>query len=137
MRIALLVAVAAFGLPSVAQAMDPGEWEFRTTVSSPMMQVPQVATALQCVTPEDARDPTRYAARNEAPGCTVKPGARTAGSYNWTVLCADQGMRGSGSATFTGKTIESAMRLNSDFQGVKMEIRTETKGRYLGPCKAK
>ena len=137
MRNALLAAVAAL-LPSVsAHAMDPGEWEFRTTVSSSMMQVPQVATAVQCVTPEDARDPTRYAARNEAPGCTVKPGARTADSYEWTVACDSQGMRGGGSARFAGKTLESTMRLTVDSSGLKMEIRSETKGRYLGPCKAK
>jgi Protein of unknown function (DUF3617) len=137
MKIALSAVVAALFLPGAAQAMDPGEWEFRTTVSSPMMQVPQVATAVQCVTPEDARDPTRYAARNEAPGCTVKPGARTADSYEWTVACDGQGMRGGGRARFSGKELESSMRLNVDSPGLKMEISSETKGRYMGPCKAK
>ena len=137
MRIALLAAIVVSGLPAAAQAMEPGEWEFRTTVSSTVMQVPQVATAVQCVTPEDARDPTRYAARNEAPGCTVKPGARTADRYEWTVACDSQGMRGGGSARFSAKAIESVMRLNVDSQGLKMEIRTETTGRLLGPCKAK
>ena len=137
MRNALMAAIVALVLPAAAQAMDPGEWEFRTAVTSSMMQVPQVATSVQCVTPEDARDPTRYAARNEAPGCTIKPGARTADSYEWTVACDSQGMRGGGSARFSGKTLESAMRLSVDSAGLKMDIQSETKGRFLGPCKAK
>jgi hypothetical protein len=136
MRNLLLAVVAAAGLPGVAQAMEPGEWEFRTVISSSVMQVPQVATGVQCITSEDAGDPARYAVRKESPGCTVKPGARTATTYNWTVQC-DQGMRGSGKARFAARTIESDIRMNVDFQGLKMDILTEMKGRRLGPCTAK
>ena len=87
------------------------------------------------MTPEDAREPTRYVAR-DTPGCAITPGARTAGSYNWTIKC-DAGMRGAGKARFAGKTLESEIRTNVDFQGFKMEILTATKGRRLGPCAAK
>ena len=135
MRILLALAAAAFCAPAAAQGLEPGEWEIRTVISSSAMQVPQVATAVQCVTPEEARDPTQYAVKDSA-GCVVTPGARSAKSYEWTIRC-NQGMRGSGKATFAGKTMESDMRMNVDFQGTKMEIKTEMKARRLGPCAAK
>ena len=136
MRMALAIACAAVALPAAGQGMVPGEWEIRTVISSPMMQVPQVATGVQCVSPEEARDPTRYAVRSDTPGCAVTPGARSASSFAWTVKC-DGGMRGSGKARFAGKTFESDIRSNVDLHGMQMEILTATKGRRLGPCAAK
>jgi hypothetical protein len=133
---AAFVMCAVFALPAAGQGMEAGEWEIRTVISSPMMQVPQVATGVQCVTPEDARDPARYAVRSDTPGCAITPGARSASSYAWTVRC-DGGMSGSGKARFAGKTFESEIRTSIDLQGVKMEILTATKGRRLGPCAAK
>jgi len=135
MRILLALASAAVCLPAAAQGMEPGEWEIRTVISSSMMQVPQVATGVQCITPADARDPTRFAVR-ETSGCVVKPGARSASSYSWTVSC-DQGMNGAGKAKFAGASFESEMRSSVNFQGVKMEILTATTGKRLGPCAAK
>jgi len=135
MRILFALASAAFCLPAAAQGMEPGEWEIRTVISSSMMQVPQVATGVQCVTPADAKDPTRFAVR-ETSGCVVKPGARSASSYSWTVQC-DQGMSGAGKASFAGASFESEMRTGINLQGVRMDILTATKGKRLGPCAAK
>ena len=135
MRFLLALASAAFCLPAAAQGMEPGEWEIRTVISSSAMQVPQVATGVQCISPAEAKDPTRYAVR-DTPGCVVKPGARSASSYEWTIRC-DQGMSGSGKASFAGASFESEIRSSVNFQGVKMDVLTATKGKRLGPCAAK
>lgn len=134
MRAILFFVVAAASLPAAAQTMEPGEWEFRTVTSSSQIPAPHTETRTECVTPEEARDPTRFTSRNETAGCTVTPGARTASTYAWTVQC-EQGMRGTGKASFAGATIEGDMRMNVDLQGMKMEFTAQTKGRRLGPCK--
>ena len=134
---ALLALLVAFSLPAAAQSMEPGEWEFTTTTTSPMMPRPQSATITQCISPADAEDPTSFTGRNQTAECQVTPGSRSSDSYNWTVSCPNQGMRGAGKARFGRGTIESEIQMSMDMQGQKMEMQSRTTGRLLGPCKAK
>ncbi|MBC7803380.1 MAG: DUF3617 family protein [Candidatus Parcubacteria bacterium] len=134
MRHVLFFILAAACVPAAGQTMEPGEWEFRTVTTSSMIPAPQTDTRVQCVSPEDARDPTRFTSRNEIAGCSITPGELSAGTFEWTVQC-QQGLRGTGKAIIAGATIEGEMRMNVDLQGVKMEITAQTRGRRLGPCK--
>ena len=137
MRALLLILLAAASLPLVAQTVEPGQWEFASTLTSPGLPRPHSATITQCISPEDAADPTRFTARNQAEGCEVTPGSRTGDSYTWTVVCAKQGLRGAGKLRFGGATIESEMQMTMDQGGQKMEMLSKTSGRRLGPCTSK
>lgn len=128
----LLAALPPF---ASAQAMEPGEWQFNSTVSSPMLPGPQTSTFTQCVTPAEAADPTRFTARDQSAGCVVTPGARTPASYSWAVSCPQQGMSGSGTARFAPGAIESEMQVHAEMQGQKLVMSTRVSGRRLGPCK--
>ena len=77
MKIALLVLLAAIGLPAAAQTMEPGEWQFTSTLSSSVMPQPQTSVSTQCVSKEDAQDPTRFSGAGQAKDCKVTPGARS------------------------------------------------------------
>ena len=122
---------------ALAQTMAPGEWEFTTTATSAALPAPQIATQTQCVTKEDAADPTRFTGTGATEGCKVTPGARSASAYSWTVSCPAQGISGAGTVRFAGNSIDSESRVTADMQGQKFEMTSRTTGRLLGPCKPK
>jgi hypothetical protein len=122
---------------ALAQTMNPGEWEFKTTATSPALPAPQVSTQTQCITKEDAADPTRFTGTGAAEGCKVTPGTRSADAYSWTVSCPAQGISGEGRVRFSPGSIDGETRVTADVQGQKIEMASRTTGRLLGPCKAK
>lgn len=136
-RMHLCVALTTVALPAAAQTMEPGEWLFTSTMSSPLMPRAQESSFTQCVTQADAEDPTRFTARDQTADCEVAPGVRTADSYSWTVFCHGPGLRGSGTARFRADTIESEMQVSANLRGQKIQMRTRIVGRRLGPCRTK
>ncbi|MGH8634533.1 MAG: DUF3617 domain-containing protein [Burkholderiales bacterium] len=137
MRLALAIALAAACLPAAAQTMEPGEWQFDSTMTSPTLPKPQSATITQCVSKAEAEDATRFTGKDQSADCQVTPGSRTADSYSWTLSCPQQGMRGAGKARFGRDTIDSEVQMTVEMQGQKMEMTSRTAGRLLGPCRTK
>ena len=138
-RIALFGLLAAASLSAAAQNMQPGEWRFTTTMTSPMMQQPQIGTASKCVSKEEANDPASFMGGDNAAGCNITRGESAPGSYSWTIACEKQGVTGTGKATFDLTKIESEIRMTVALKegGQKIEMTNRTQGRYLGPCTAK
>ena len=139
MRVALFLALIAAGLPAAAQSMLPGEWEFTTTMTSPVMQQPQTGTVSRCVSKIEAEDPASFMGGDSAAGCAITRGAGAPGSYNWTIDCPKQGLSGSGKAWYGPDKIESEIRMSVALQegGQKIDMTNRTIGRLLGPCKTK
>jgi hypothetical protein len=137
MRILLPILLATASLPLAAQTMQPGEWQFTSTLTSPVLPQPQSVTVTQCISKADADDPTRFSPRDQAADCEVTPGSRTPDSYSWAVACPKQGMRGTGKAHFASVTIESEIQISVEIQGQKMDMVSRTSGRRLGPCTTK
>jgi hypothetical protein len=132
-----LVCLMLFALcaPAFAQEMEPGEWQFTSTMTSPMMPQPQVMNHSRCVTKEDS-DPSRWADKQQAKSdCKVSPSKRSGGNYSWEVSCPSSGMRGTGTAKVTRSTVESELRLSGDMGGQKFEMLNKTTGKRLGACK--
>ena len=50
-----MIAFAAFA--AQAQQMEPGEWEFTNTMTSPMLPQPQTMTMKRCISSKEASDP--------------------------------------------------------------------------------
>jgi hypothetical protein len=121
--------------PALAQEMEPGEWEFTTTMTSAMMPKPQVVTHARCVSKEDS-DPSRWAAKQQGKSdCKASPSKKSGGNYSWEVSCPSSGMSGAGTARVTRSTVESELRLTGDMGGQKFEMLNKTTGKRLGACK--
>jgi uncharacterized protein DUF3617 len=118
--------------PVLAQEMEPGEWEFNTTMTAPGMPQAQTFTNKRCVTAKDS-DPSRWADKRQG-DCKVSPSKKSGGTYTWEVSCPSSGMRGTGTARVTRSTVESELRLAADMGGQKMEMLTKTTGKRLGAC---
>ena len=134
----LFAVLAAASLPAMAQGMQPGQWQFTTTMTSPIMQQPQIGNVSKCVSKADADDPASYLGGDNAAGCEITRGPSAPGSYSWTLNCEKQGVSGTGKATFDLTKIESEIRMTVTMKegGQKIEMTNRTQGRYLGPCKA-
>ena len=122
-------------VPALGQEMQPGEWQFTTTMTMPGMPQPQVMNHSRCVTKEDS-DPSRLADRQQGKSdCKVSGMKKSGGTQSWEVNCPSTGMRGTGTARVTATTVDSEMRLAGDMGGQKFEMHNKTTGKRLGDCK--
>ncbi|HEX2199462.1 MAG TPA: DUF3617 family protein [Burkholderiales bacterium] len=112
---ALLVAAPASAL---AQALEPGEWEFTSTTRSPMLPKPQSVNMKQCVKEEDAGNPERWMGRQDGKSdCTFTHGKKGPDTLTWEMSCPKSNMRGSGSARIGAGTLDSDMQLSGEMRG--------------------
>ena len=131
-----IAALIAFSANAAAQQMEPGEWQFDTTMTSPTMPKPLVSSFTRCVKPEEAGDPGNLMGKHEQQtDCTVTPGRRSADTYTWEMSCPKAGMQGRGSARYGPGTLESEVQMSGEMQGRKFDMTTKTSGKRLGPCK--
>ncbi len=131
---ALLVAAPTCLL---AQALEPGEWEFTATTRSPMLPKPHSVTTKQCVKKEDADNPERWMGRQDGKSdCQFTHGKKGPDTVTWEMNCPKSNMRGSGSARLGAGTVASDMHLSGEMRGQKFDMRTQMTGRRLGPCKS-
>ena len=124
--------------PVLAQGLEPGEWEFNASTSSPLVTGVQTSVFKRCIRKEDAENPERWMARqSEAGPCQLKPLERSAESMKWEVSCPKTNSRGNGVARLTGPgTVESDLQMTTEIQGYRIQTHTRTTGRRLGPCKS-
>jgi hypothetical protein len=128
-----MLALSAAG--ALAQQMEPGEWEFTSTMSSAMLPKPQSMTMKRCITGEDVKDPARWQGKPET-DCKMTPKGKSGDSYSWEMSCPKSGMRGNGTVRYGKGTVESETRMVSSQQGKSFEMLTRMKGRRVGPCKS-
>jgi hypothetical protein len=130
----LAFALTFYALGVQAQQLEPGEWDFATTVTAPGLPRPTQTGMRTCVTKEQSRDPTRWGSNPQQPAdcrvTTLKLGPDT---LSWEMECAGSGMRGAGKARFGRNSVESEVQLGSPAGGI--DLRMKTSGRRLGPCK--
>jgi hypothetical protein len=135
MRKLACLMLTAMCAPALAQQMDPGEWEFTSTMTSPAMPQPHVMKYARCMKKEDL-DPSRWAGKQQGKtDCSTTPARRSGGTYTWEVTCPSSGMRGTGTAKVARDSVESEMRITGGGPGKKFEMFTRTTGTRLGPCK--
>ena len=133
----LIILSLACSTQSLAQGLEPGEWEFNAVTSSPLLPGAQRRVFKRCIREEDADNPERWMARQSETGpCQLTPGEKTETSLKWAVSCPKNNMRGNGIARLTGPgTVDSELKMTGEFQGYRVETNTRTTGRRVGPCK--
>ena len=133
-RLAMVVAIALAPCAAHAQKMEPGEWEFTNTMSSPKLPKPQTMTMKRCITKEDVTDPAHFQGKPEA-DCKVTPKGKKGDSYAWEMSCPKSGMKGAGTTRYGKGTVEGETKITASSKGQPFDMTTKMKGRRLGPCK--
>src|SRR5204863_498195 len=126
--------LALVTLAAHAQQMQPGEWEFTNTMSSPALPQPQTMTMTRCVTSQDGGDPAGCQARPDA-DCKVTPKGTRGERDAREMECPKEGMKGGGTTRYSKATIDGEAKITASSKGEPIEMATKMKGRRLGPCK--
>ena len=130
---AALICVAAPA--SAAQGLQPGEWQFTQTLTSPMLPGPQTMTSKHCVKPEEGKDPGKVMAEQDRKSDCKLTKSKLAGSrYDWEMACGN-GMHGKGVMHLGNGTMDSEIHMTGSVAGQKLDMLTKMKGKRLGPCK--
>ena len=133
-RLAIALAIALASSAAHAQKMEPGEWEFTNTMSSPKLPKPQTMTMKRCITKEDVTDPAHFQGKPEA-DCKVTPKGKKGEAYAWEMSCPKSGMKGAGTTRYGKNTVEGETKITASSKGEPFDMTTKMKGRRLGPCK--
>ena len=133
-RLAIALAIALACSAAQAQKMEPGEWEFTNTMSSPKLPKPQTMTMKRCITKEDVTDPAHFQGKPEA-DCKVTPKGKQGEAYAWEMSCPKSGMKGTGTTRYGKNTVEGETKITASSKGQPFDMTTKMKGRRIGPCK--
>ena len=134
LRLGMGCLIALACVAAHAQKMEPGQWEFTNTMTSPKLPKPQTMTMKRCITKEDVSDPSHFQGKPEA-DCKVTPKGKSGESYTWEMSCPKSGMKGSGTTRYGKSTVEGETKITASSKGQPFEMTTKMKGRRLGPCK--
>jgi len=126
-RFVLLVLTLLPVLP-VRADIQPGSWEVTVRMQIQGMTEPQTITQVQCLTPEQAKDPSSLFGKS-GPICEFSNRNDTGSTLTFDVSCSMQ-MRGKGSVRYTAQSLEGDLEIG--FEG--FSSRSRINGRRLGGC---
>ena len=132
MKLALL---AFFVAGTAHAAIEAGNWEF--SVDSPLTGNANAPTVKQrCLSREEAADPQKVLAEARGSDKCQLSNVRDSGSeYKFDVTCTGRvPIHGSGSVQYTPTTLDGAIDLVGETQGLRLKTRSFVSGRRLGPC---
>ena len=124
--------------PVLGQGLEPGEWEFNSTMSSPQLPKPQAMTFRQCIKKEDADNPERWMGqKSQQTDCKFTPLKKSGDGYSWEMNCPQSSMKGSGTVKIGPGTMQSEMRMSGEAsKGQTFTMNTKMSGKRLGACKS-
>jgi Protein of unknown function (DUF3617) len=108
--------------------IEPGSWELTVRMQIQGMTEPQTITQVQCLTPEQAKDPGSLFGKS-GPLCEFSNRSDTGSTFTFDVACSMQ-MRGKGSVRYTAQSLEGDLEIG--FEG--FSSRSRLSGRRLGGC---
>ena len=133
LRLFLLLAALVAG--AAEARVEPGNWEF--TLDSPLQGNGNGGPIVRqrCVTAEEASDPAKVLAEARDKRCQLSNLHDTGAEYTFDVACtARVPLRGSGTVRYNASSLEGAIDLVGETQGLRLKTRSFVSGRRLGPC---
>jgi hypothetical protein len=146
-RALVIAGVTALSASMLAQGQGPrrdGNWQ--VTVEMEMSGMPQrmpPMTMTQCVTKEEAADPSKAIPQGPAgrggvpPDCKVSDYKAEGNKVSWSMKCEGQNpMTGTGEFTYVGETYNGTMKMNMENGrgGGPMTMTMKYSGKRLGDC---
>jgi hypothetical protein len=118
-------------------AVRPGRWEntMQMQMAGSPIQMPAMKST-RCVTPEDAKDPSRSLPTGpegrggQKSDCKTSDYKVTGNTASWKMACSSPPMNGTGEMTFTADTYDGTMKMDSPQGSMTMKI----SGKRLGDC---
>ncbi|MES2355703.1 MAG: DUF3617 family protein [Pseudomonadota bacterium] len=138
--VGLMGLTAMISVPSMAADLSPGLWEIsmETRVAASPGFTPAPFQVKQCVTAEDARDPSKMMGSLANPGassCTFTDKNYVGNTFRFTMQCAGTyALKTRGELTFTATTMNGTMTATGMVEGQKTEFTNQISARRLSGC---
>jgi hypothetical protein len=131
----MVVTTFAFGAD-----VSPGLWEItmETRVPSEPGFAPPPFTIQQCVSAEDARDPSRLLGQMSTPGasnCEYSNKSYSGNSFSFSMQCAGSyGIQSTGRVSFTADTMDGTIESTANVGDKPVQTQNKISARRLGGC---
>ena len=111
--------------------IDPGNWELTATTEVQGIKEPTTLTQTRCLTPEEARDPSRLFGPSPGASCQFVNRNDTGTVFTFEIECsAGQPIRGSGSVRYSRDSVDGELELKTE----GFSARSRISGRRIGGC---
>jgi hypothetical protein len=110
--------------------IDPGSWEIIASTEVQGINEVTSITQTRCLTPEEARDPSRLFGASPAARCQFTSRHDTGAVFTFEIECEPQQMRGSGSVRYNRDSLEGELELKAD----NFAARSRISARRIGDC---
>lgn len=111
--------------------IDPGSWEITVSTEMPGIQEPASFKQTRCLTPEDARDPSRLFGASPGAGCEFVNRRDTGAVFTFEIACnSPQSIRGSGAVRYDRDSVDGELELKVE----NFATRSRISGRRIGGC---
>jgi hypothetical protein len=137
--VAAIVVLAGVTAAIAQTPMRPGLWEntMQMQMAGSPIQMPAMKST-RCVTPEDAKDPTRSLPTgpegrgNQKSDCKMSDYKMTGNTATWKMVCTSpQAMTMNAETTFTDNSYDGTMKSDTPQGQMTMKIA----GKRIGDCK--
>ena len=126
-----LLWIALCFIPAARADIDPGNWELTATTGMQGVKEPATLKQTRCLTPEDARDPSRLFGPSPGATCQFVNRQDTGSVLTFEIECsAGQPIRGAGSVRYSRDTVEGELELRTE----GFSARSRISGRRIGAC---
>lgn len=139
-RIFVVLWLAAVAQVALADDIQPGLWEMslETRIPAHPEYAPSAVTMKQCLTAQDAKDPSRVLGAAANPGATdcVYTDKRYAGSrFSFAMQCGGSlGIRAQGEISYSATSMEGSITSTATPQGQRIELENRLSAHRLGGC---
>jgi hypothetical protein len=141
MRQFVTAVFAAFlAAPAGAADITPGLWEISMESRSPATPgfTPPPFKLSQCITPADAKDPSRVLGQVANPGatnCTYGERNYSGNTLTFTMKCAGSlALESSGRIAFSATTMEGTIDARANLGGQSLDMQNKLSARRVGGC---
>jgi hypothetical protein len=111
--------------------VEPGNWEISATTQLQGIKEPTSFVQTRCLSPEDARDPSRLFGSSPGLGCEFTNRNDTGSVFTFNVSCGGQApIHGSGSVRYSRNSLDGELELKLD----DLVTHSRITGRRIGGC---
>jgi len=136
----MLLALILISGAALADDISPGSWQIsmETRVPSDAGFKPPAFSVTQCLTAEDARDPSRFlggVSNPGASGCRYTDKSYSGNRFSFTMQCeGSYAIQASGNVSFTASTMDGTIESTATVAGKPVQTENKLVARRLGSC---
>ena len=135
-----LLALIFMSSAALADDIAPGSWQImmETRVPAEPSFAPPAFQLTQCLTAEDARDPSRVlggVSNPGASGCNYTDKSYSGNTFTFAMTCGGgYGIKASGRIAFTANSMDGTIQSTATVAGKPVETQNKISARRLGGC---